>query len=94
MHRSALRHECLIALFGKLDIALRRFPGPLFKSMEHTGRFRKLDDVTDAMFHRGVSSHLTDAGTDRRHRLSVGWLQPLLNLAKLKACESPRIRRE
>ena len=94
MHRSALCHKLLIALSGKFDIAFRGFPGPFFKRMKHIDRFRKLDDITDTMFHRGMDSHLTDAGTNRRHRLPVRRLQPLLNLTELKTCEPPRIRRE
>jgi hypothetical protein len=62
--------------------------------MEHIDRFSKLDDVTDAMFHRGMNSNLTDAGTDRRYRLPIGRLQTLLNLPELKACEASGIPRK
>lgn len=93
-YHSALRNKCLIALSGKFHIVLRRFPGPFLKGMEHIDRFRKLGDVADAMFHLGMNSNLTDAGTNARHRFPVQWLQPLLNQPKLKARESPGTPRE
>jgi hypothetical protein len=93
-YHSALRNKCLIALSGKFHIVLRRFPGPFLKCMEHIDRFRKLGDVAYAMFHLGMNSDLTDAGTNARHRFPVQWLQPLLNQPKLKARESPGIPRE
>jgi hypothetical protein len=53
--------------------------------MKHIYCFRKLSHVTDAVFHRGMNSDLLYARTNRRHRLAVDRLQPLLYLPELKA---------
>jgi hypothetical protein len=49
-----LRQEHLIALLGKIEIALGRFPRLFLKSMKHIDRLLKLSDITDAVFQSGM----------------------------------------
>jgi hypothetical protein len=91
---SAPGNKALIALSGKVHIMLRRFPSPFSKGMAHVDRLHTLGDVADAMLDRGMNADLTDAGTDRWHRLPVSRLQTMLHLSELKACKPPGILRE
>ena len=86
--------ECSVSLPCDLHIRFGRSPAPLLEGVQDVHGLCELCDVQDSVFQRCVEADLPDTRSHRRHRLPVRWVEPLLDTPKLKAGESPGVRRK
>jgi hypothetical protein len=89
-----LSDQLVVPLPSEIDIVLRGLPAPFLEGVQDVHRLCELRDIQDAMLQSGVDADLPNARPDSAHRLPVRWIHALLDTAKLKPGESPRVARE
>jgi hypothetical protein len=90
----ALSDQLAEASPGQINVGLIGFPCSLLKRMKHVDCLAELCYVKNAVFDSRVNPDFGDPQANACHRLPIGWLQPLLDKAKMLPCEPSRIFRK
>jgi hypothetical protein len=101
-HLPSLRLSLHLALSDQLaeappcqiNVGLIGFPCSLLKRMNYVDCLAELGYVKNAVFDSRVNPNFGDPQANAWHRLPIGWLQPLLDKAKMLSYEVSRIFRK
>jgi hypothetical protein len=86
----ALPDQLTEATPGQINLGLICFPCNLLKRMKHIDRLAELGYVKYTVFDSRVNSNFCNPQANASHRLPIGWLQPLLDKAKMLSYEASR----
>ena len=86
----ALPDQLSEATPGQINVGLICFPCNLLKRMKHIDRLAELGYIKYTVFDSRVNSNFCNPQANASHRLPIGWLQPLLDKAKMLSNEASR----